>query len=58
MVSKKQIEKFRKKECYCPDIAEQKVCEKCNQELPEWETGKCLFCGMLDGLIKFCEENN
>jgi len=55
MVSKKVIEEYRKKECYCAEISEQKTCKKCNQELPEWENNKCMICGWIDNLLKFAK---
>ena len=56
MINNKQIEDFRKKECYCVEISEQKVCKKCGQELPEWKNNRCLICGILDNLIKFANK--
>ena len=53
MITNKQLEEFRKKECYCGDLAEIDTCEKCGQELQEWKGTKCMVCNWVDSLKKF-----
>ena len=51
MIDKKQIEEFRKRNCYCSDINEPGICSKCGQDTPP-KNDKCIHCELINDLLE------